>query len=175
MKTVKLSFLTLLFSIILAGTSEAQVSALIEGGMMQFTQTENQTTQLGLQLSGKYSLNDNFRMGANLGYYFRSHSHPLLGNYHEFTMPVTLLAEYVLIKHDFSPYVGIDAGMYRMGASGDYAFSKVFTGFAPVAGFDYDLSESLRLNANFKYHFIFSEFDTSTRALGVNAGIILDF
>ncbi|MFP4664108.1 MAG: outer membrane beta-barrel protein [Bacteroidales bacterium] len=175
MKSVKLSFLALLFSILLSGTSEAQVSALIEGGMIQFTQTENQTTQLGLQLSGKYSLNDNFRMGANLGYYFRSHSHPLLGNYHEYTMPVSLLAEYILIKHDFSPYVGLQGGMYRMGTAGDHASSMVYTGFAPLVGFDYNLSESLRLTANFRYHFIFSELDTSTRALGVNAGIILDF
>ncbi len=163
--------ITMLFS---GKASQAQVSGLLEGGMMQFTRTETGVTQIGLQITGKYAFNDNFRMGANLGYYLRNQQDTYLGTYNTYTMPVTVLAEIVFFRHDFSPYAGADAGIYRQGRTGTGATSDIYTGFAPLIGFDYTVSESFRLNANFKYHFIFSELH-STNALGVNAGVIFDF
>jgi hypothetical protein len=134
------------------------------------TLVENSDAQYGINLSGKFAINEKIRVGANLGYYFRSYD--LLGStMRSFTMPITGLFEYSFNDNDFSPYAGADIGLYRLGVSGGGESSALgYLGLAPVVGFNYAISDKLLINANLKYHFILTEVE-STTAVGLNAGL----
>ena len=123
--------------------------------------------QFGFNLNGKYELSDKMRIGANLGYFFRSYD-VFNSKLRSFTMPITGSFEFSFSNNDFSPYAGADIGIYRQGIGG--AFANGYLGIAPVFGFNYDLSESLFLNGNLKYHYIRYEGE-STYAFGLNFGL----
>ena len=67
---------------------------------------------LGFNLNGKFYINENMRVGANIGYYAKS----VLG-IRSFIMPITGLLKYSFRDNDFSPYIGGDMGIYRVGLS----------------------------------------------------------
>jgi len=52
------------------------------------------------------------RVGANIGYYVKF----VLG-IRSFIMPITSLSECSFSDNDFSPYIGGDMGIYRVGLS----------------------------------------------------------
>jgi outer membrane protein W len=131
---------------------------------------ENSDAQIGFNLSGKYDINEQIRVGANLGYYFKSYD-----GLRSFTMPITGLFEYSFNDNDFSPYAGTDFGLYRIGLSGGgESIAEASIGFAPVVGFNYSLSDNLKLNGNLKYHYILTS-QASSSAIGFNAGICYKF
>jgi outer membrane protein W len=164
----KLTILGLMsLSLITFNEAKAQIS--VGGNLGVFRPFyDNADAEFGINLVGKYEINDNIRVGANLGYFFKSYA----GLGRSFTMPVTGLFEYSFNDDDFSPYAGADIGIYRFGISGGgetMAASKL--GMAPVVGGNYKLSDNLLINANVKFHYILTDFE-STKALGVNAGVI---
>jgi outer membrane protein W len=165
----KLTILCLMgLSLIAVNEVKAQVSVGANLGMFKAF-SEGSDAEFGVNLVGKYEINDKIRVGANLGYFFKSYND--YGNYRVFTMPVTGLFEYSFNDNDFSPYAGADIGIYRFGISGGGQTSaSSYLGMAPVVGGNYKLSDKLLINANVKFHYILSEI--STKALGINAGVI---
>lgn len=166
----KLTILCLMgLSLIAVNEVKAQIS--VGGNLGMFKSfSEGSDAEFGVNLVGKYEINDKMRVGANLGYFFKSYND--YGNYRLFTMPVTGLFEYSFNDNDFSPYAGADIGIYRFGLSGGgETMASSYFGMAPVVGGNYKLSDKLLLNANVKFHYILSDFE-STKALGVNAGVI---
>ncbi|MBI2271447.1 MAG: porin family protein [Bacteroidetes bacterium] len=173
--------LTKILSIALVGLvlvssnqSKAQVSIGANLGVFKFT-AEGSDAQFGFNLSGKYEINDKIRVGANLGYYFKTYD--FLGSkLRSFTMPITGLIEFSFSDNNFSPYAGADIGIYRFGLSGNEGSSLVngYFGIAPVAGFNYSLSDNLLINTNIKYHYVLSD-EQATSAFGVSAGIFYKF
>lgn len=106
----------------------------------------------GLNLNYKYDISDQIRVGANIGYYSDLTS-------------VTGLFEYSFSDNDFSPYSGIDVGIY-LDEYGSYF------GLAPVVGFNYSLSDNLLLNSNLRYNHIFT---ISSGSITFNAGLSYKF
>ncbi len=158
-----------LFSMLIAGfnSARAQFSVGVNVGMIKI---EDFDALFGLNVSGKYSINDKMSVGLNLGHYFKSEE-----GYSIFLQPITGLFEYSFTDNDFSPYAGLDVGFYRFGASFDgESEAESNLGFAPTAGVNYNLSDKLALNANFKYHYILFEGESSG-AIGINAGVCFKF
>lgn len=126
--------------------------------------------QFGFHLAGKYTLKENISLGANIGYYFKSEDGLTL-----FSMPLTGLFEYSLTSSKFSPYVGADVGLYRIGISGGgETISTSNFGMAPVIGFNYTIAQKISLNSNFKYHYILTDEET-TSGIAINAGLVFKF
>jgi opacity protein-like surface antigen len=156
-----------LFSMSIAGfnSARAQFSVGVNAGLLKFEDSE---ALFGLNFSGKYSINDKMRAGLNLGYYFDSED-----GFSFFVQPITGLFEYSFLDSDFSPYAGLDVGFYRVGFRFDgESEAESNLGFAPTAGVNYNLSDKLALNANFKYHYVLFEGESSG-IIGVNAGVVI--
>lgn len=137
----------------------------------------------GINLAGKYMLNDNMAVGLNLGYNrFGGEDWDFgEGDYKvSYSMiPITGLFEYHFGGEAIKPYVGADLGLYSFGARVKYSGesesdSEMYFGLAPVAGILYDLNENLRLCANIKLHNVFSEGE-SLSWFGINAGVVIPF
>ena len=155
--------------------AHAQLSLGVTGGIFnQGVSSDGErysNNLLGFNLAGKFGLNDNkMRVGLNIGYFFDSEDGLTI-----FTQPITGLFEYSFSDASFSPYAGIDAGIYRMGASSDGgSASESELGFAPVAGFNYEISDRMDLNVNIKYMYILTD-GNSTTGVNANAGIVIKF
>lgn len=149
--------------------TKAQVSAGVNLGVFK-SFTEGSEAQFGFNLSGKYAINEKIRVGANFGYAYKTYD--VLGiKLRAFVMPITGLFEYSFNDNAFSPYAGADVGLYRFGlTSNGKTLAEGYFGFAPVVGFNYEISDNVLLNSNFKYHYVFTE-GKSTSAIGFNAGI----
>ena len=157
------------FALVPVNESKAQMSVTANLGLINFPSAfegGESYSEVGINIAGKYNLSEKLRAGLNLGYFFKGED-----SYTLFTMPITGLVEYSLSTNAFSPYLGADLGFYRTGISGDGAsISSTNFGLAPVAGFNYALSDKMSLNANFKYHYIMTDGE-STGAIGLNAGL----
>lgn len=137
----------------------------------------------GINLTGKYMLNENMAVGLNLGYNrFGGEDWDLgEGDYKiSYSMiPITGLFEYHFGGDVVKPYLGADLGLYSFGATVKYggeseSDSELYIGFAPVAGILYDLNENLKLCANIKFHNVFAEGE-SLSWFGINAGVVIPF
>ena len=170
MKTLKITLLTVILACMSVNNTNAQSSIGVNLGLYNSLE-EGADSQFGFNLAGKLAISDQIRVGANIGYYFKSYE---FGG-RSFTMPITGLFEYSFNDEDFSPYAGIDLGIYRFGFSYDgNSDSQGYFGLAPVFGFNFSVADNLLLNFNAKYHYIMSEGE-STSALGINAGVALTF
>ncbi len=166
----------LLTSLLFLNTAKGQTSIGLTFGTFIPTQAASAVdAHYGFNLSGKYNINPKIRVGANFGYYFKNVNDQFGIWYSTFITPITGLFEYSFTENDFSPYVGADLGLYRIGASLG-GLTIAFNGFgaAPVAGFNYNLSERFAINTHAKYHFIMIEGET-IQALSINAGLAVKF
>ena len=164
---------TITFLFIGLASMKAQFNAGVNLGMFHPLE-EGAKTQLGFNVSGKYSFSEKMRLGANIGYYSKSQTE-FGTKISSFSMPITALVEYKFTSGDLSPYIGADIGSYRLGAKSDnLTVSENYFGIAPVFGVDYSLSEKLLLNGNMKLHYILSEGE-STSVFGLNVGVAYKF
>ena len=165
--------ITSILAIALMYSASAQISVGINGGMVSPT-AEGSESHIGFNIFAKYNLSEKMRLGVNFGNY--SKSYDLMGiDVKSIISPITATFEYSFSTNSFSPYAGIDAGIYQMGASlGGVTVKESYLGLAPVVGADYNLSDKLAINANFKYHYIMSEGE-ATSAIGINAGVCYKF
>ena len=127
----------------------------------------------GLNVSGKYLLNDNMAVGLNLGY--NNFGTDLEGFTFSF-IPITGLFEYHINLDQFTPYVGADLGLYNYRYkikvdNHNNSDSEIYFGFAPTLGALYNINSDIALTANAKYNFILTEDDPSS-FLGINFGIV---
>jgi outer membrane protein W len=126
-------------------------------------------TGYGINAVGKYDLNEQMKVGLNIGYNsFGTDIDDISAS----ITPITGLFEYYLPMEGFKPYVGADLGLYsiKVEAFGESS-SDTYLGFAPTAGALYDFSEQLSFSANLKYNYISSD-DGSSAYLGINVGVM---
>jgi hypothetical protein len=134
----------------------------------------NARPYMGLYVSGRTVVSDKVSVGANLGYYLNSYE-KYGGHITEYVMPVLGMLEYRFGNDDFVPYIGGNLGLYRFGAFGnDETNAAGYFGFAPSAGFDYNLSRTFFLHGCMYYHYIMTH-GFRTTAFGFNAGIGIKF
>ena len=173
MKKISKIIIGILLSFCFTSQSNAQLSGGATLGLFN-SFAQGADAQFGFNLYGKYEVTDNIRIGANLGYYFRGYE--TFGvKFRSFTTPITGLAEYSFTDNDLSPYAGINIGIYRAGTSGNGNSLAVSDfGLAPVVGINYSLSRDLLVNGNVKYHYAFTDFE-STSVIGVNVGLSYQF
>jgi opacity protein-like surface antigen len=131
--------------------------------------------QFGFNLTGRYHISDQIRVGLNLGYYQGSTTGFLGASITTSTMPITGTFEYSFNDNDISPFVLADLGFYRSAASfmGESASSTDF-GFAIGAGTNYLLTDNLTAFGNAKYHFIMPE-GGMFYAYTINIGLLYNF
>jgi hypothetical protein len=130
---------------------------------------------VGINLVGKYMLNENMAVGSNLGYnrFGAEDVFSELG-YDSFSIiPITGLFEYQFTGKSVIPYIGGDLGIYSVGSKFEgNNVCELYFGLGPVAGILYDISDNLTFCANIKLHNVFSDGD-STSWFGINAGVII--
>ncbi len=155
--------------------ANAQVSVGADFGMLKSIEKDTDSDAIfGASLNVKYNISDKLRVGANLGYYGKSYD--IFGEkLRTYIMPISGLVEYSFSENAFSPYAGLDLGFYNFGVSiAGEGESEGYFGFAPVAGFNYSLTDNLLVNFNVKYHYVMVT-DNASSLLGVNAGISYKF
>ena len=130
--------------------SMAQMSVGLGGGLLKSTE-ENAEGLFGGELNFKYDVNDNIRAGVNLGFYQKTEE--VLGlKYGSSTMPISVLVEYLFLDGKFRPYAGLHLGAMRIGAKvGNSSSSETYFALAPVLGADYEVTDNIGVNFNFKY------------------------
>lgn len=130
---------------------------------------------LGINLAGKYMVNDQTSVGLNLGLSrFATEDNDIIGT----MMPVTLLCEYYLKTDDLKPYFGFDLGFYNYSIKWDYvgyhdSSSEFYFGFAPNVGVLYSLKDNMSLCANIKFNYVMTDGDYADW-LGFNVGVMFD-
>lgn len=118
-------------------------------------QNQNYSRAIGLGLSVKYVLEDNYSLGvfgsANINNNNLPGTAGFLTNY-------GFSFEYIFQKSSLTPYVGTDIGYYNSGISsfvGNIATNFKGFGVAPNIGMLYEFSEKAALDVNLKFHHIF--------------------
>lgn len=164
--------LVFILSFLLVGffmpTIKAQVSVGAGFGVYK-SFAENSDGLLGFNIGAKFYITENMRAGVNFGYYGKTTT-IFNTKIRSFIMPIVGSFEFILLDSQLAPYVGIDAGIYSMGASSSgNTNSKAYFGAAPVLGVDFSLTDKLLLNANLKYHFLPKE--NLKDGFGFNIGI----
>lgn len=134
--------------------STAQVSAGVGLGILKSTE-DNSNAEFGGEIYVKYELTDNFRAGVNLAFYQRTEE--FFGSKIRYSSaPISVSGEYSFLDDKFRPYLGMHLGLFRSGIkSGNTSASNSYFSLAPVLGIDYELTDNVGLNVNFKYGFVF--------------------
>ncbi len=168
----KLLFFSFL-AISLIGMTKAQFSVGLSVGQFKFTDAEDGMN--GFNINASYELNDNSRVGLNIGNY--QESVDVFGiTIKTGIRPITVFYQGdVNVSDKFKPYYGAELGMYSVFASiGDESNSEGYLGFAGVGGARYFLADNVALNLGIKYHTISFEGELDG-ALGLNLGVDYKF
>ena len=155
----------------------------------------------GFGITGKYSLQENMAVGANLNYNSFKGDRAYLGNnllyandWHNKAAitAFTGLFEYYFSTEKLKPYAGADLGFYFWRVKWDYYYdpwinnggnlvkvhesgssSGTELGIAPTGGIYYDLSDQLVLNGNLKFNLMLTE--SNLNYVGINLGLFYKF
>jgi len=169
MKNKKL-FLVMAITMICGKTFGQNLSAGLDLGVF----SSGSVNYTGFSLNGRYSLNDNVKVGVTYGYYSKTETIGSTSSSVAYS-PFAVTFDYKFNDNDFSPYAGIDVGIYGLSVSvGSISLSTNNLGFAPKFGATYKLSDNLDLNTNVKYHYITAE-GGSGSATSFNVGAIFNF
>jgi len=130
-------------------------------------------TGFGINVGGKYMLNEKMAVGANLGYFMMGEE---IDGVKISVMPIMGSFTYYFGSEGFKPYAGVDLGFYSSKAKYDDNLgmdddSETDFGFAPTVGFEYGFSDNLALDVNAKYNYINSDPDAQS-FIGINVGIV---
>ncbi|MBK7712184.1 MAG: outer membrane beta-barrel protein [Bacteroidales bacterium] len=140
-------------------------------------------TGFGLDLLGKYMVNDNLAVGVDVGwsrfgidmsgYDLSGVDAKGSGSY----VPITALLEYHFGTGKVRPFLGANVGLYtakvKVTVQGmSVSDSQTNFGFAPVGGIEYDIQDNLAFTANLKYNYILTGDDVNDAYIGINVGII---
>lgn len=155
-----------------------QISGGAQLGLLTPMGENSGDSQFGLNLMGRYEVNDQMNIGANIGYYQKSNSTTIFGTTIKsavFSLPVTLTGEYLFSNNDFRPYASADLGLFAFGArfNGESSSSSYLT-LAPGAGGRYAINKDLSLDISLKYHLVFNNNNTSG-FLATNVGVLYAF
>jgi outer membrane protein W len=134
----------------------------------------------GGTLIARYGINENIRLGLDVGYY--SHS-AKIGSGTATFLPINAIFEYSFTTEGFMPYIGLGAGVTSTTVNQEFTIfgftssvEATSTNFnvAPVLGFRYGLSDNLDLDFNVKYNAIFSDGD-ATGLVPIGLGLVYKF
>lgn len=138
----------------------------------------------GVNVGGKYMLNEKMAVGASLGYFMFTPKDEVEGIDVKFSMmPIVGNFTYYFGTEGFKPYAGADLGFYMwkfkqegefMGIPFDVEDNGSDIGFAPIVGFEYGFSDKLALDVNAKYNYVMTEGEASTY-VGINVGVSYSF
>ncbi len=154
--------------------AKAQRSVGVEFGAIKLTGDAGEffdKPMLGLSVNGKYDITEQLKFSVLTGFHFASYEIDYGFGTVDFFLMLTqgsIGVEYLFSENDFTPYGGLNLGLYSLSFDGESNGSRF--GVAPVAGINYNITESIFLDANLKYHHIF-ESDFSVGAIGINAGL----
>ncbi len=128
----------------------------------------------GGTLIGRYALNDNLRVGLDVGFY--SHSGKVTSDLTARFIPINAVLDYSFTTEGFQPYVGVGVGLTSTTTKVSFLGGSVSTtstnfNVAPTLGFRYGLSDALDLDFNVKYNIIFSDGD-SVGLLPIGLGVV---
>jgi len=134
----------------------------------------------GGNISAEYLVFPKIGIGLNAGYY--AYELEMVGKgYKELPslIPVTLAGKFYPLTKSIRPYIGVEAGLYIVGIKVTFdgksdSISDSFFGVAPVAGFQFGLSNAVSLDVNAKYSRVFTK-EEPTDFLGCNVGIVFSF
>lgn len=160
--------------------SFAQLSVGATGGAVIWSAEGESVTFPGGTLTLRYGIGEKIRVGANLGYFVKNEKDADLDiSASTSWVPITGTFEYSFGGESFSPYAGLDLGLYRLGVSigadgENLTISDSYFGLAPTLGLMYNLSDNLALNANAKYHYVLAD-DDAQSLIGIGAGIVFKF
>jgi hypothetical protein len=147
-------------------------------------------TGFGFSATGKYMLNEQMAVGANLGYYGFGEKEYSVGygtvKVGYSIIPVTGLFHYYFLTEGLKVYAGGDLGFYSCKATvttpsysaygytvagGTASTSETKIGFAPTVGVEYPINDMLSFEGNLKYQYIATS-GTAITAFGINVGIL---
>lgn len=138
-------------------------------------------TGFGGQGHASYYLNKNFSLGLGVGYYTFSGNEQTnsFEQYKANITPIVVKANYYFSEADFQPFVGLDAGFYRLAsrfqvANTTQVLGESYWGLSPSVGLLVDTSHHLKLLGNIKYNYIASDIE-STDFLTIHLGAIYVF
>jgi len=172
----KITVITVCLFVLFSIPSQAQFSVGAGGGMFKYVDDDiDYDAQFGPQVSLYYDVSEVMRVGVNWGYYLDSENDFTL-----FSMPIVGAFEYKFAADGIDPYAGFNVGTvvdgWRYDGESD---SEVNFALGPVAGVDFEISDMIVLNGNFKYNLVFYEDwegDTDTQgAISFNVGVLFKF
>lgn len=128
----------------------------------------------GGTLIGRYAVNDNLRVGLDVGFY--SHSGKVSSDLSARFIPINAVLDYSFATEGFQPYVGVGVGLTSTTTKVSLLGTSVSTtstnfNLAPTLGFRYGLSDALDLDFNVKYNIIFGDGD-SISLLPIGLGVV---
>lgn len=161
--------------VLISVTANAQMKLGVGGGLALPMGDYGDALKMGfgVNVGGKYMLNDNMALGIDLGYHMFTAKDEADGSDVKFSViPIAPSFTYYFATEGFKPYAGANVGFYmtkwKVGDASETA-SKI--GFAPVLGFEYALGEKMGLDVNAKYNYIATE-GTACTYLGINVGLV---
>lgn len=160
--------ITIFIVITISLKSFGQISISTDGGFILPSEYPEEF-MIGLNLSCSYNITKQMRAGLLIGFYNWNSGEEEYGDLsiRVGTMPISMLYEYRFLKGNFHPYAGINAGYYRQLLKitgtwfGEYTSETGYKngyGFAPVLGFEYNITDYFGLYLNAKYHFIYFKY-----------------
>ncbi|MCH2198182.1 MAG: porin family protein [Flavobacteriales bacterium] len=154
----------------------AQISVTGNLGMQQLVGENIDSDPLfGFGLEGKYDIDESLRVGLGFGSY--STKDEFLGiEFRSFVRPLYVLGEYTFMEGPFSPYAGLNLGLYTFGAKvEDERNSDSYFGVAPLVGANYFVTDNIGINANARFTVVFGEDDTANLlGIGIGATYLID-
>ena len=171
-------------------TASAQIKVGLNGGVgiPMGNDADVMKTGFGGGISAEYLVTPN--IGVGLSYSFNSFGlkdeyleiMDMVGVDASFSISPTVLTGryYFQPENSIKPYAGLDLGIYSQKMSMKvlgFSVGSISTsdfGLAPVVGLQFGLSQKLALDVNAKYHYVFTEGDSSS-FIGFNLGLVYTF
>lgn len=146
-------------------------------------------TGFGVDLQGRYHINDNMAVGLNFAYYSWGTAISIPGITASFTtIPIMGAFDYYFSTDDFKPFAGIEVGYttWKTEVTGSFFGMPIDASsnggglaFAPVVGASYAINDQFDVFGKLKYFYGMTE-DTDKGSpnltyLGINAGVSMKF
>ncbi|GAB4044936.1 OmpW family outer membrane protein [Spirosoma jeollabukense] len=189
---VTVSLFLLLSALLLSSQAQAQFQVNVNGNYLAPTESGSSFSD-GLWGGGvtlRYFVSPKLAVGLNGRYFTKTNSASFdpgtgggLVKASLNILMVTGQAEYFFSESALRPYVGVEAGLYRAGASLEISSgaqglkssdSDSNFGVAPKVGLQYAISPAFGLNADAGYHLIFGDGSTGKWLL-LGAGVYFRF